>query len=335
MSIDLVDQYKELHIKADYGGGTSILKILKSTIKTLTRKKKKKKSFSPPLEIQLQPMNRTTAANYYIAVAAIIKNEAHYLDEWLNFHRLVGVEHFYIYDNESTDGTSELLSTYQRAGLVTRIPWPNLPGWDGQVAAYAHATAAYREQCRWMMYIDADEFVFPSRSQTLAEVLPTFESYPVIYMPWRCFGHSGHKTRPEGLVIENYLRRAAVPTDTPPHIALRLRKPKSIVDPCRLGTVHVHKPVAEDRRSITVEDEILINHYLTRSEEEFEAKLKLDRLYLNNPDDMARRVPLGLATRDAIERETIEDVSIQRFAPGVRTLMESCPPGSSYHSLSG
>ena len=34
-----------------------------------------------------------------LAIAAIMKNEGLYLKEWLDFHILVGVDKFYLYDN--------------------------------------------------------------------------------------------------------------------------------------------------------------------------------------------------------------------------------------------
>ena len=39
---------------------------------------------------------------YKIAVVAIMKNEGDYIKEWLDFHLKVGVEHFFIYNNDST-----------------------------------------------------------------------------------------------------------------------------------------------------------------------------------------------------------------------------------------
>lgn len=40
---------------------------------------------------------------FALAVCAIFKDEAAYLREWLDFHLLMGVEHFYLYDNGSSD----------------------------------------------------------------------------------------------------------------------------------------------------------------------------------------------------------------------------------------
>ena len=38
-----------------------------------------------------------------LAIAAIFRDEAPYLKEWIEFHRAVGVERFYLFDNLSTD----------------------------------------------------------------------------------------------------------------------------------------------------------------------------------------------------------------------------------------
>src|SRR5947209_4668609 len=38
-----------------------------------------------------------------LAICAIFKDEAPYLAEWVTFHRLMGVDRFYLYDNRSTD----------------------------------------------------------------------------------------------------------------------------------------------------------------------------------------------------------------------------------------
>ena len=61
---------------------------------------------------------------YFIAVACIIKNEGPYLKEWLEYHKLIGVEHFYVYDNESTDDTKDILKPYIDSGEVTYIYYP-------------------------------------------------------------------------------------------------------------------------------------------------------------------------------------------------------------------
>src|SRR6185312_2800453 len=42
---------------------------------------------------------RSRAPDHYLAACAIYRDEAEYLAEWLEFHRLVGFERFYLYNN--------------------------------------------------------------------------------------------------------------------------------------------------------------------------------------------------------------------------------------------
>ena len=40
-----------------------------------------------------------------LAIAAIFKHENDYLQEWIEFHRLVGFDHFFLYDNDGSEET--------------------------------------------------------------------------------------------------------------------------------------------------------------------------------------------------------------------------------------
>ncbi|ELV04510.1 glycosyltransferase family 92 protein [Brachyspira hampsonii] len=54
----------------------------------------------------------------YISILATVKNEAPYIKEWIEYHRIIGAERFYIYDNESTDNLKEVLEPYIKEGIV-------------------------------------------------------------------------------------------------------------------------------------------------------------------------------------------------------------------------
>src|SRR4051794_11337491 len=49
---------------------------------------------------------------YDFTVCAIFQNEAKYLKEWIEYHRLVGAQHFYLYNNRSTDHYMDILQPY-------------------------------------------------------------------------------------------------------------------------------------------------------------------------------------------------------------------------------
>ena len=48
----------------------------------------------------------------YLSICAIYRDEAPYLAEWIEFHRLVGVERFFLYDHMSQDHHLEVLAPY-------------------------------------------------------------------------------------------------------------------------------------------------------------------------------------------------------------------------------
>lgn len=113
---------------------------------------------------------------YNLAIATIMKNEAPYVKEWLDYHILAGVEHFYIYDNDSPDNLKEILQPYINAGVVTYIFYP---GKARQYEAYNDAIQDYRFLCRYIAFIDADEFIFPQNNKSVIEVVDEiFENKP-------------------------------------------------------------------------------------------------------------------------------------------------------------
>src|SRR6187431_2863710 len=61
---------------------------------------------------------------YTVSLCGIFKNEAKFLDEWIQFHLVVGIDHFYLYNNNSDDNYYEILKPYIEKGFVDLIDWP-------------------------------------------------------------------------------------------------------------------------------------------------------------------------------------------------------------------
>ena len=55
---------------------------------------------------------------YKLSLVLIIRDEAEYIKEWIEYHRLAGAEHFYIYDDESSDGLCDRIKDYTEKGLL-------------------------------------------------------------------------------------------------------------------------------------------------------------------------------------------------------------------------
>lgn len=266
-----------------------------------------------------------------VALATIIRDEGRYLREWIDFHRYLGVSHFYIYDDGSTDDGPAILETYRARGLVTVIPWRAFDmRANRQTAAYAHALANFGPDCHWLGFFDVDEFVFPLVREPLAATLARYDDLGALSVVGVQFGHSGHATPPDGLVIANYRRAAPLGAH---RLCPKLLNVKSFVQPSRVAaTASAHyfrlrgttaigysesrSPLyGSPRRSAHAlsANVIRYNHYFTHSEAEFEAKRARPSVrgsaFTIFADDRA-------AMRDAIEACAEEDRAIDLHLAG-------------------
>jgi hypothetical protein len=175
-----------------------------------------------------------TRPDHYLVACAIFRDEAPYLAEWIQFHRLVGVEHFFLYDNGSADGPDEVLAPFVDEGLVTLTPWPIPFHERASHRAYADCLARVRGRARWLACLDLDEFLFSPREYRLDPILRQFEEYPGVVVRWQVYGSSGQVRGSPAPVIARFNHRA-------PTRWIRNRAVKSIVDPSRaLGPASVH-----------------------------------------------------------------------------------------------
>lgn len=159
-----------------------------------------------------------------IAACVRIRNEARYLREWVEFHRLVGVRYFYVFDDDSVDSTREILKSYVSAGeaYVWGVSNTPCPGDGREVCAdrtndALHGELGFRDECLranpagadWILMTDVDEFLYPSAGSSVPVHLSLNCDPRLAYalVRWHVFGASGHTLRPEGLTIEAYRER--------------------------------------------------------------------------------------------------------------------------------
>jgi hypothetical protein len=93
-------------------------------------------------------------------LVATARNEGLYLIEWIAYHRLIGVEHIFLYSNDNDDGSDDLLSALADAGVITWIQNRLAPGGSAQYKAYGHALGLLPNilDYRWSAILDLDEF---------------------------------------------------------------------------------------------------------------------------------------------------------------------------------
>lgn len=234
-----------------------------------------------------------TPPKYYLAVCAIAKNEGPYFKEWIEWHRSQGVEKFYIYDNESTDCTKEVLAPYIESGLVEYCYWP---GQKQQLATYDDCFEKHRLEARWIAVIDLDEYIVPIKERNICEFLRRMEEFAVVEINWLVYGSGGAKKHEPGGVMERFRRHSLPEHKLNTHV-------KSIADPRRVCTMtgcheaaRISGKAADShgvplkkgfRDRIPQQDVIRINHYAVKSYEEFLAKRSRGRARVTTMRDMS------------------------------------------------
>lgn len=142
-----------------------------------------------------------------LSLCAIVRNCESRVAEWLAFHRLMGVERFFIALHACEDQTEERIRALPFAHdiILEHVPLDaSLP----QMGAYEEMFARYKDTTRWMIVIDDDEFLFSDLRRDLKEILSRYEAYGGVCVHWRWFGSNNHVLRPDGLTIANYTKRA-------------------------------------------------------------------------------------------------------------------------------
>jgi hypothetical protein len=217
-----------------------------------------------------------------IGICAIIKDCDHdYLREWVEWHKLIGVDYFFIFDNCSTIPIKDVFPDDP-----TIFVWV-VPGHKMQVPVYGFCIYMFQwgclPVCDWVAFIDDDEFIVVE-SGSLKELLSEVTSAGLA-LNWVMFGGTG-KYKTEGKQIDKFIRHTFPDSPINKHI-------KSIVQPLKVtGCPNCHFfYYGEDDVCYDLQGNIIIgpeteqpvmekawiNHYWIRSEEEFLKKIQRGR----------------------------------------------------------
>ena len=231
---------------------------------------------------------------YELAFTIIIKNGAPYMKEWIDFHRLAF----------AAIALCVVLQPYIEKGIVE---YEECPGQRPQCAAYNKAVKDHRWDCRYMGFIDDDEFVYPTGShQTIKDVLhEVLDGRPqavALTVDRANFGSSGHEKADYSTdVIDRFQHRGKQLHSLPKNI-VNPRMVNYVDNPHYMnyfdGKVAVN-PNGEINAIVDstgqklvqvppVADKIVLNHYYLKSLEEW-AQSKLTRgdvFFVKNDRDM-------------------------------------------------
>ncbi len=142
----------------------------------------------------------------FLAVCTV-KNEAAFFLEWLAWNQLIGFTDFFVFQNDSTDGTKELLQLLDEKGLINFIDNDGTRFASPQRFSYRQASQSELfHSVEWAMALDVDEFpVINAGNGTLPSLLSSYpEDVDEIRLNWRNFANNGHVSLSPDLVTERF-----------------------------------------------------------------------------------------------------------------------------------
>jgi hypothetical protein len=181
--------------------------------------------------------------------------------------------------------------------------------------AYDHCIKNYKNETKWLMVIDGDEYVLPKKHKNLRDFLKNYEDYQAIGINWVMFGTSFHDKKQNGLLVDKFRYRDAkqdchIKSIVQTQYILEYNHPHFGIIKDKNKYVDAHKRVISGpfNKNHTI-DMIQINHYVYRSAEE--RRLKCAR---GRPDVL---IPIPYSYNKNIHadfNDVIENILPDRFS---------------------
>lgn len=257
-----------------------------------------------------------------LGAAMIFRDDGPYLKEWIEYHRLIGVEHFYLYNHLSQDNCKEILQPYIETGVVELIEWPyefsDLGEWtEVQLTAYEEAIKRAKGEVKWLAIIDSDEFLLPVHSDDLRQFLKTFENKTIgsVSAKWCMFGTSYVKKIPEDqLMIEALTMNKGFTT-----LGKTICRPERVQ---KVGNAHYVKLKASFKnQGLNPHSQLRINHYWSRDEYYLENHKIPTREKWGTPAETTRYMA------ESFNQVNAYGATILRFVPLLKELLQPLNSG--------
>ena len=231
-----------------------------------------------------------------VAICAVFKDENQYVKEWIDYHMKIGIIFFLLYDNMSKIPLSHTLKEYIDKGIV-KVIYKNADYDSRQAEAY-NDSVNHLQNYEWAVYIDIDEFIVLQKEETdIKDYLKKYDdTVSIVGLNWLMFGSNGHKTVQTSIInsytqscpnyhhnnhIKSIVRLSRFYWTNNPHYFF-ITKGKIVNvkgEPIKKGSPFNSPPVLNET--------MRINHYYTRSYEDFKLKQKRGRgdCKLKAPDE--------------------------------------------------
>lgn len=223
-----------------------------------------------------------------VALVCIAKNEDNYIQEWIDYHKKVGFDDIFIYQNN-----------WRWSGESEKVHKINFDGKNLQIVAYNNFLQTYKDQFDWVAFFDVDEFLVLKKHKNIKEFLKDYSDFDAIGINWVLFGNNNHnKVDSEYSLIKRFTKRQS---NVNQHIKSIIKMNKNlnmIIHNPTTFWVNTEKQYKIGPFNVNGSIEVAqINHYFCKTKEEFIEKI--NRGKADNP---------SIRTMDEYEQHNFNEV---------------------------
>lgn len=205
-------------------------------------------------------------------VCCIALNEEPYICEFIDHHLSIGFSHVYVYDNSHNNALAHVIT-------ADRVTIVHFPGQAQQANAYHHFLHTFAHHHTHVAIIDCDEFIYLKQHKTIRDLLSEYSHAGALAINWVMFGSNNHKHYTDEPVVKRFTKCHKGSNKHTKWI--------SRID-CVLALPHPHYSILHqgccvDTNNTIVSgpynqdgpiDVVQINHYFTKSYDEFKQKVE-------------------------------------------------------------
>jgi hypothetical protein len=204
-----------------------------------------------------------------VCLVCIAKNEENYIEEWISYHKKLGFDKIFVYENNWRCSSND--------ESIVKIPF------DGEVKqtlSYNHFLSTYHNEFDWVAFFDVDEFLVLKKHNNVKDFLINYKDYRSVGINWVLFGDNGIES-----VIDNDYSVLKRFTKRQIGVNQHVKSIVNLNNPPQMG-VHVPKCQWVDTNKNVIsgpfnqhgsDDIAQINHYFCKTREEFKEKISRGR----------------------------------------------------------
>jgi len=208
-----------------------------------------------------QPSTKNIKQKYLLSVAAVFKNEAHALDEWIQHYLKRDVEHIYLINDFSTDSHADIIKKY--GDKITLFENNIITDQFGrQKMIYEKYLRPILKETEYLAILDLDEFLYSPSNMSFKDFFAKYNRHGQIIVNWLIFGSNNHIDQPKS-IINGFTKRAnAINNDViNPYDFKSIIKTSNVIS---FG-VHNHECLGDTLYLGVDSEELIINHYIVQS----------------------------------------------------------------------